>query len=105
MSFVEMVGQCAYDENYSRRVDRIDYEMRLALNTSDKQVDGVQKIEWKNHSPDTIFSMQFYMYLNAFKSLETTYLKDTGGKLFGNDISNRKKNEWGYVDIKKISIL
>lgn len=38
------------------------------------------------------------MYMNAFKDLKSTYLKNTR-KMFGQDLKNRTKKEWGHIEV------
>jgi len=61
-----------------------------------------QVLRWKNTSPDTIRSLRFYMYMNAFKDMQSSYLKDSGGKVFGRGIADRKEHEWGHITINKM---
>ncbi len=97
------LAQCAY-KNDSREVSGIDYDIKLTLDTKGKKADCIQILEWTNKSPDTIFELRFYMYLNAFRDFNSTYLKDTGGKIFGRDIANQDPIEWGGIDITTIKI-
>lgn len=98
----EMVcGQCSYSGDYQRKVKGSDYDMKIKLDTKIKKAVTRQVINWTNTSPDTVKELQFYLYLNAFKDLKSTYLKNSGGRVFGNDITKRDANEWGWVDIRE----
>jgi hypothetical protein len=42
------------------------------------------------------------MYFNAFKNTESTFLKGAAN-IFGQGFTDRKADEWGWIDIEKIS--
>jgi hypothetical protein len=44
------------------------------------------------------------MYLNAFKDRNSTFLKDVDGSIFGNDLSERRPEEWGHIQVKNCKI-
>jgi hypothetical protein len=79
------------------------YKMDLTLDHEAKKAKCLQSLKWINFSPDTLYEMRFYMYLNAFKNLETTFLKDSRGNVFGQDISQRGADSWGWIDITRLA--
>lgn len=97
-------GQCPYSNNYERKVKGIDYNIDLTLDTELKQAVCTQQLKWTNPSPDTIYELQFYMYLNSFRNMESTFLNASKGKVFGRDISARGDHEWGALDITRCQI-
>ena len=104
LSHLVLIGQCPYDEKYIRKVNGIDYEINLSLDTEKKQANCSQKLLWTNNSPDTLNELRFYMYLNAFKDMNSTFLSEAKGKVFGREISNREDHEWGSITINKCLI-
>ncbi|MFN0176111.1 MAG: M1 family metallopeptidase [Saprospiraceae bacterium] len=78
-----------------------NYEIHVTLDDQSKTVDATQTIRFTNQSPVPVRELRLYLYLNAFKNTESTYLKGTG-QIFGQSFLNRKPNEWGWVDIEKI---
>ena len=97
----EVSGQCFsdYPKHQSDKIANYDIEVSLDIDT--KTADCHQKLTWKNTSPDTIKSFQFYMYMNAFKNPESSYLRGTK-HVFRQDITKRKPNEWGFIDISSM---
>ncbi len=79
-----------------------DYHISVELFPEDKKALCLQSLSWKNTSPDTIREIPFYMYLNAFKNLQSSYLKGSGGEIFGRSLTNNSKKEWGWIEITKI---
>jgi len=78
-----------------------NYEIYVTLDDASKTISASQTIRFTNLSPVPVSELRMYLYLNAFKNTESTFLKGTG-KIFGQGFTNRKQNEWGWVDIEKI---
>ena len=76
-----------------------EYKMDVNLDHEAKKAKCRQSLQWVNNSPDTLHEMRFYMYLNSFKNLETSFLKESRGNVFGQDISQRGPESWGWIDI------
>ena len=76
-----------------------NYSMDVTLDNETKCLDGQTKLVWINHSPDTVFNMHFYMYQNAFKNTESTFMISSEGDVFGDDISKRSLDDWGWIEI------
>jgi hypothetical protein len=75
-----------------------NYTMDVKLNTDKKVIDGQMELSWKNISQDTLYELQFHMYMNAFKNSESTFMKESGGSFRGVE-SGMDNLSWGYVDI------
>jgi hypothetical protein len=85
--------------------DRVaNYIMTADLDHEHKTAYGVSRIVWHNPSPNPVSDLKFYMYLNAFKNMKSTWLKPTGGVVFDNPIAKRADNEWGHITIDSIGI-
>jgi hypothetical protein len=97
-------SQCTYSEYYNRKVEGIDYTIHLNLDTELKQANCQQVLRWTNNSPDTLSELRFYMYLNAFRDMNSTFLSEASGKVFGRKIRERRDNEWGSIDISECVI-
>lgn len=54
------------------------YTMRASLDAAAKLVHGEGTIEYRNPSADTLAELWFHLYLNAFSSRETTWLREAG---------------------------
>jgi hypothetical protein len=76
-----------------------NYDIDVVLDHVYKCLDATQQIKWINHSPDTVFEMRFYMYQNAFKNTESTFLRSAEGNLFGDNISKRPEEDWGWIEV------
>lgn len=85
-----------YDQLQSPKI--ANYDIEVNLDTKSKIASCTQKLNWKNTSPDTLLELRFYMYMNAFKDLNSTYLKNTRN-MFGQDLNARTEEEWGYIEV------
>lgn len=90
--------QCNTSYNQSQSLKIANYDIEVHLDHKGKSASCIQKLNWKNTSPDTLRELRFYMYMNAFKDLKSTYLKNTR-KMFGQDLNNRTEKEWGYIEV------
>lgn len=90
--------QCNTSYNQSQSLKIANYDIEVHLDHKGKSASCIQKLNWKNTSPDTLRELRFYMYMNAFKDFKSTYLKNTR-KMFGQDLNNRTEKEWGYIEV------
>jgi hypothetical protein len=90
--------QCNTSYNQSQSLKIANYDIEVHLDHKGKNASCIQKLNWKNTSPDTLRELRFYMYMNAFKDLKSTYLKNTR-KMFGQDLNNRTEKEWGHIEV------
>jgi hypothetical protein len=78
-----------------------NYTIAARLDPKGKFVEGRQTLVWLNDSQDTIPELRFHLYMNAFKNMKSTFMRQSGGQL-RSDLM--KKNSWGYIDIKRMRI-
>ena len=90
--------QCNTSYNQSQSLKIANYDIEVHLDHKGKSASCIQKLNWKNTSPDTLRELRFYMYMNAFKDFKSTYLKNTR-KMFGQDLNNRNEKEWGHIEV------
>ncbi|MDR3713240.1 MAG: M1 family metallopeptidase [Puia sp.] len=75
----------------------VDYRIDVSLNDIEHTLDGLAKIKYTNHSPDTLFFIWFHCWPNAFKNDQTAYSE----QLLGNgrtDFYFSDKQERGYIN-------
>lgn len=95
-------AQCNSDYNKNQSPKIANYDITVDLDHEGKVAHCHQTLKWKNTSPDTIRSLRFYMYMNAFQDMKSSYLRYSGGKVFGRDIADRSAKEWGHISIDKM---
>lgn len=99
------VGQqsiCDPDQKPALSQRLANYDMKVVLDDEAKQLQGTQLIQWVNHSPDTVRHLEMYMYLNAFKNSESSYIKGSGLNIMGQDLSGRTADMWGFINLHSI---
>lgn len=101
---------------------KIKYNIDVIMNVNDNQLTGIEKIEYTNNSPDTLYKIFFHLYWNAFqpnssmdvrsRELGKTVIRkgkdgkdvlDWDGRVT-NRIAHLKENEIGYQKVKSIVI-
>ena len=84
----------------------VQYKMSARLDVVSKTVHGHYVLTWWNHTTDTIPDLYFHLYLNAFKNLDSTFMREgnVSRRRFVADVWKAKPGEskWGWVDVDKI---
>lgn len=76
-----------------------NYKMHLVMDGDKHFVDGSSIISWLNSSPDTVYQVPLYMYLNAFKNNKTSYLRPGSSRMPMGDLDSRPAEEWGWIRV------
>ena len=78
----------------------VQYRISVTLDPATRQLAGKQTLTWRNPSAtDAVSELQFHLYLNAFKNTKSTFMKESGGQLRGDEMG---KDGWGWIDITSI---
>ncbi len=77
------------------------YDIEAKLDTTAHRVTGHETIHFVNRSSVQLNELWFHLYLNAFKNDKTLFLRSP----FGAGRSGDKAHEYGYVDVKKLSLV
>ena len=75
------------------------YDFKVALDPKTHIVRGGETLTWLNNSPDTVSTLRFHLYMNAFKNEKSTFMRESGGQLRGDSFA---KQEWGWIDVKRM---
>ena len=97
-----LVGQCNPYFNKALSSRPTHYQIKVELNEGTKMIQSTQTIRYFNQSSVEINDLRFYMYLNAFKHSNSSFLKGTSA-IFGQSFANKPIDEWGWIDVQKIS--
>lgn len=81
---------------------KIDVQLKLDEHQHPTQLEGREQLYWRNDSPDTIRELQFHLYLNAFKNQRSTFFKESGGQLRGDQF---EAGQWGWLDVNELKIV
>jgi len=76
------------------------YTIEAKLDTERHRITGRETIHFINRSNTALNELWFHLYLNAFKNDKTLFLRSP----FGAGRSGDKAKEYGYVDVKRLTI-
>jgi len=75
----------------------VDYDIRVSLDPGTKLVEGEETLKWTNPSDVPVGELRFHLYWNAFRNDRSTFLRESGGQLWGGKADTGKG--WGYTDV------
>ncbi len=70
-----------------------------AFDPETAQIEGVERLRWRNTSSVPVDELQFHLYLNAFASNHSTFMTESGGQLRGMEMSDEK---WGWIEVESM---
>ncbi len=74
-----------------------NYAITGSLNWEQKVLDGTETITWRNAGTAPTKEFPLHLYLNAFKGPQSRFVKESGGKLRGDQMANpADPGSWGY---------
>jgi hypothetical protein len=79
----------------------VEYTIETSLDPTQKTLDGTERLIWRNPSNDAVSELRFHLYLNAFKNNRSTFMRESGGQVRG-DEAGRKPEDWGWIDVASI---
>lgn len=77
----------------------VEYHISVALDADQKALDGTQSMTWKNPGHAPVQELYFHLYPNAFQSKQSTFMKESGGKLRNDSM---QENNFGSMHISEI---
>ena len=81
-----------------------NYDIKVSLEPTSKTLRGSQTLTWTNKTSKPTFSLQFHLYLNAFKDENSTFFKESGGKLRGDKMDTTKLRNFGNIYLSTLKI-
>ncbi|MDR3718471.1 MAG: M1 family metallopeptidase [Bryobacteraceae bacterium] len=75
------------------------YDLKAALDVKAHIIHGSETLVWLNDSPDTIATLRFHLYMNAFKNGKSTFLRESG-----RGSSGGATKDWGWIDVKSLRL-
>lgn len=73
--------------------DVADYAITVRLDPATHHLSGAETITFRNTTQKPIPDLELHLYLNAFKSADTIFMRESGGQLRG-DAFNPQNNGW-----------
>lgn len=82
-----------------------NYQIDVTLDPATKKLTGRETLTWRNPSSDVIRELQFHLYLNAFRNEQSTFMRESGGQLRGDQIDrNAKESPYGSIDVVSMKV-
>jgi hypothetical protein len=94
-------GNAAADRLPERSDRVVSYQIAVRLDPSAKRLDGRETVTWRNPSSDTVSDLWLHLYLNAFRNTASTFVRESGGQLRGDRMSD---SAWGWIDISSFRL-
>ncbi len=79
----------------------VDYRIGVRLDHAMRQLAGQQRLIWRNPSTDSVPDLWFHLYLNAFKDENSTFFKESGGRLRG---TTQGPNNFGWIQVNSMKL-
>ncbi|HET9176816.1 MAG TPA: M1 family metallopeptidase [Terriglobia bacterium] len=87
----------------------VQYKISASLYPGTKTIKGHYVLTWWNHTDDTIPDLYFHLYLNAFKNLDSTFMRRDPIAREHDSLTDwltiPGKEKWGWEQIDKIQIV
>jgi hypothetical protein len=99
LAVLVLAGLAAADPLPEKAVHLADYDMQVRLDPEAKTLDGRQRIVWRNAAPEPVGELWFHLYMNAFKNTQSTFFRESGGRLRGDRMP---EDGWGWVAVKSL---
>ncbi len=77
------------------------YDIQAALDAKTHTITGQETLTWLNDSPDTVPTLRFHLYMNAFRNTQSTFFRESGGQLRGDKF---KGDDWGWIKVRSMRI-
>lgn len=82
-----------FEEPLSPRI--ANYEIWVDYDPGKRMINGREVLTWYNKSESPVSELQFHLYLNAFRNNQSTFARES---------KSRKKDGWGFIEVKRIEV-
>ena len=79
----------------------VDYTIDVRLDAVQKTLAGTERVTWTNPSGDQVADLWFHLYLNAFRNNRSTFFRESGGRLRGDEMP---EDGWGWTDVTSMRL-
>jgi hypothetical protein len=79
-----------------------NYSISVSLNPETKVLKGKQVLTWTNTTAHAVDDLHFHTYLNAFKDVNSTFMKGSEGSLRDDKADTSKSLNFGNIKISRI---
>ncbi|HEX5135315.1 MAG TPA: M1 family peptidase, partial [Thermoanaerobaculia bacterium] len=76
------------------------YQISCRLDAEKKVVEGTELLAWTNTTSKPAPTLQFHLYLNAFRNTLSTFWRESGGE----HRDNRLPESWGSIELTRMTL-
>ncbi len=85
-----------------QQADTVDYDIQVKLEPASHRLDGTEVVHWTNRTRTPTNELWWHLYLNAFASSKSTFMKELdGNSLRGGKV---KHHSWGWTRITALTL-
>ena len=82
---------------------RVAYVIDAVLDPEARTVYGAQRLTWRNPDVVPVDTLQFHLYLNAFRDANSTFMRESGGRHRG--FTAEGADVWGGIEITQMHVV
>ena len=111
LAAVTCASTVALEQTYKSHIENpiVRYQMSARLDPAAKTIKGHYTLVWRNHTDESIPDLYFHLYLNAFKNVDSTFMREgivsRRREVLREWRTTPEKDKWGWVDVDKIQIV
>jgi Peptidase family M1 domain len=76
------------------------YEIACRLEPEKRTIEGTEVLTWTNRTSRAAQTLQFHLYLNAFRNTLSTFWRESRGRHRDNPLPE----DWGWIEIKRMTL-
>jgi len=76
------------------------YQISCRLDAEKKTIEGTELLTWTNTTTKPAATLQFHLYLNAFRNTLSTFWRESGGQ----HRDNRLPESWGSIEVTRMTL-
>lgn len=79
----------------------VDYDLAVELLPETHELVGSGRVVWRNPADEVVPDLWFHLYLNAFRNNESTFYRESGGRLRRDTMP---EDGWGGIEIEHLAL-
>ncbi len=77
------------------------YDLAVQLDPTTQRISATGTVTWVHRGKAPVDALWWHLYLNAFRNTESTFMKESGGQLRGDEMVD---GEWGYIEVTRMEM-
>jgi hypothetical protein len=97
-----LIGSLLLAGGATAQDETVRYEITVTLDPVDHRLEGTQRVRWTNRTGVPTSELWWHLYLNAFASTETTFMRERMAGRSWNHVAG--DNGWGWVRVSRLEL-